>query len=62
MDERHNPDSRVDTDAGDETDVATSADSGLPADREPGQSSGDVLTMSLFGVMVVIASVCFVIW
>lgn len=36
---------------------------GEPADGGPGQSSGaDVLTLGLFGVMVIIASVCFVIW
>lgn len=27
-----------------------------------GSSKGELLTMSLFGVMVIIASVCFVIW
>lgn len=30
---------------------------------EPGRSpGGDVLTMCLFGAMVIIASICFVIW
>lgn len=33
-----------------------------PGRDEPGQSTGDVLTMCLFGVMVVIASICLVIW
>lgn len=34
------------------------------AQRNPdsGSSTGEVLTMSLFGVMVVVASICLVIW
>ena len=36
--------------------------SDVPGGDEQGQSSGDVLTMCLFGAMVIIASVCFVIW
>lgn len=40
------------------------ADPGSEPDgrEDTGSSSGDVLTMSLFGVMVIIASVCLVIW
>lgn len=61
MDPRQDPDSGVDT-AADETGPVTPACAGTPANREPGQSSADVITMSLFGAMVLIASVCFVIW
>lgn len=66
------------SDAGANADTDGHADAARPADAmgeseselagrsaqdESGQSSGaDVLTLSLFGVMVIIASVCLVIW
>ena len=46
MDAQHTPDS--DHEQGERDDA--------------GSSKGELLTMSLFGVMVIIASVCFVIW
>ncbi|MEH6621496.1 MULTISPECIES: hypothetical protein [Dietzia] len=61
MDPRQDSDPGVDT-AADETAPVTPDDSGPPENREPGQSSADVITMCLFGAMVLIASVCFVIW
>lgn len=54
MDSRSDADARAEGDATDET--------GAPRDQEPGQSSTDVITMCLFGAMVLIASACFVIW
>ncbi len=30
--------------------------------HEPGSSKSELITISLFGVMVIVASVCFVIW
>ncbi|MGX1595774.1 hypothetical protein ACWIDS_01705 [Dietzia maris] len=61
MDPRQDSDPGVDT-AADETAPVSPDDAGPPAKGEPGQSSADVITMCLFGAMVLIASVCFVIW
>jgi len=61
MDPRQDSDTGVDT-AADEPAPVTPDDAGPPAKGEPGQSSADVITMCLFGAMVLIASVCFVIW
>ncbi|MBM7229918.1 MULTISPECIES: hypothetical protein [Dietzia] len=50
MDPRQNPDTGAEQDDRVEPDETG---------RSPG---GDVLTMCLFGAMVIIASICFVIW
>lgn len=63
MDPEENPYPGVDGGADEAPDRATALDADGPAQEEPGQSSsGDVITVCLFGAMVLIASVCFVIW
>ncbi|UVE95629.1 hypothetical protein [Dietzia sp. B32] len=62
MDPRQDPESRVDTGANDDSGPDAVTDGAARSNQEPGQSSADVITMSLFGAMVVIASICFVIW
>ena len=56
------PDAHVEPDRADLHDEPAPQRQDQSGGDESGQSTGDVLTMCLFGVMVVIASVCFVIW
>ncbi|WP_314034048.1 hypothetical protein [Dietzia sp. CH92] len=63
MDPRQTPDPAT----GEHDDTGRPAehdDAGRPeGSGDPGRSgSADVLTMGLFGAMVIIASICFVIW
>lgn len=69
MDARQTPDPRRETGTGADEPVEpveaadhTTSDRVAPSGGGEERSSGDVITMSLFGAMVIIASLCFVLW